>query len=621
MGYKRCVLAIFLSFLLCMPAAFGTKLWELQELTFKASRDYENAYTEVQMWVDLVGPGGSKRINGFWDGGRIFKVRVAATAPGTWHWQSGSNQPSDKGLKGKTGSFEAVMWTEAEKAENPNRRGIIRPTKNGHALEYADGTPFFLSGDTWWAATTWRLPFKGKKPAADYEPGPGIGFEELVSVLKRRGYNSMNMIACYPNWALDEHANGYSDKNEVKVRQAWQKWGCFTDKGQLKCKDMHDELGNRPFALLKDGEGVADFDRINPGYFQSLDRKMRYLSEQGFAPMLEPIRRDTAPSWAAYFDFNTTYARYLTYLVARYGAHNMVFSGIHLDAIPQDASLTAKEFNNALIYFVKTHGPLPYGQPFTTLISWTTQRQFGHGEQCPWLTMHSAGNRNARNHGITPELEAMFKLETPYPIINLEPYYTGWEVRGNSPAGERPPVNSERDNYFARASMYSCVLSGALSGHVHGTAGYDCTTTGEPAGERPYIWEALNYDSGKYMRHLRTFVLSEGKRFQKLMLATDDLAPRKASDSKDTGLDGWSYMMRTPEKDMALLYFEHKAPRGVLNGMIPDATYKLQWFAPRDGEWDAPVRVKADQVGKLAMPPFPKKKDQTFIDWAAKLTL
>ena len=51
-----------------------------------------------------------------------------------------------------------------------------------------------------------------------------------------------------------------------------------------------------------------------------------------------------------YFDFNASYARFVQYLVARYGAYNLIFSGIHLDWIPKDFSLTADEFNEALTY-------------------------------------------------------------------------------------------------------------------------------------------------------------------------------------------------------------------------------------------------------------------------------
>ncbi len=103
------------------------------------------------------------------------------------------------------------------------------------------------------------------------------------------------------------------------------------------------------------------------------------------------------------------------------------------------------------------------------------------------------------------------------------------------------------------------VLSGGLSGHVHGTAAYDITTTGEPAGMRPHFWDALKYESGLYMQHLNTLILSEGEHYQSLRIASQDIIPQKAQGSPEKGLDGWSYMMRTPEKDFALLYFENQS--------------------------------------------------------------
>jgi len=84
-------------------AAGPVHLWEKQELTFTAVRTAANPYTETSVWVDLTGPNFKKRVYGFWDGERTFKVRVAATEPGVWKWQSGSNPP-DPGLAGKAGS-------------------------------------------------------------------------------------------------------------------------------------------------------------------------------------------------------------------------------------------------------------------------------------------------------------------------------------------------------------------------------------------------------------------------------------------------------------------------------------------------------------------------------------
>src|SRR5690242_11781253 len=139
-----------------IAACASVHVWEKQELTFRSAGAFKNPYTDATVWVDLKGPGFSKRIYGFWDGGHTFKVRLLATAPGTWTWTSGS-EPQDPGLAGKTGSFVASEWPDEEKRQNPLRRGFLRATPNHHALELADGTPFFVVGDTWYSAATNRF--------------------------------------------------------------------------------------------------------------------------------------------------------------------------------------------------------------------------------------------------------------------------------------------------------------------------------------------------------------------------------------------------------------------------------------------------------------------------------
>jgi len=609
-------------------AAFAHRLdrgevhvWECQEITLQAARDYANPYAEVVCWIDLEGPGFAKRVYGFWDGDRTFRVRFVATAPGEWRWKAASNQPDDAGLNGGTGALRAVAWTDAEKQENPNRRGFLRSGPEGHTLQYADGTPFLLLGDTWLAASTWRLPFRGVRAAADYTPGPGISFEEAVAWRKRQGFNSVSFIAAFPNWAADHRGATFKDAAGVYLRNAWEKFGHWapgaaitTDDGATTtAKDMHDEQGQRPFALLADRDGLADFDRLNPAYFRSLDRKLRHLADEGFAPFLEPVRRDHGPSWKAYFDFGVSYARFVQYLIARYGAYNAIISGIHLDWIPADYSLTEHEWNDALKLHLRTYGPPPFGQPVTALIDSSTYQRFGHGEACPWLTMHTVGN-NPRNHAIYASLEELFHLAPAYPAANLEPYYTGWNHAINRPGGETPPAGSARDCYFARAQMYGSVLSGGLAGHVHGTAAYDITSTGEPEGWRPFIWEALRYESGAQMRHLRDFVLGEGARYRELAPVPTALSPRAASGALADGLDGWSFLLRNPAADFALAYFETKAVPARIAGFAPAAKYSWTWFNPRTGEWLAPAELVADAAGALASPAFPDAED-----WAAKI--
>jgi hypothetical protein len=616
---------------LCAGAALNSgevHVWETQEIILESSRDYPNAYNDVDCWIELTGPGFKKRIYGFWDGGRTFRVRFVASTAGEWTWYTGSNQKDDAGLNAGAGRLRAVEWSEADKHHNANRRGFVRASANGHALQYADGTPFFLVGDTWLAGSTWRLPWKGVQPVADYIPGPGISFEEAVAYRKNQGYNSVSFIAAFPNWEADHRGATFANQDGVYLRNAWEKFGHWAARGKITtadgaittAKDMADEDGQRPFEIFSepDREGLANFDRINPAYFRSLDRKMRHLSDEGFVPFIETVRRDHGPSWKAYFDFNRSYGRFVQYLIARYGAYNLVFSGIHLDWIPKDYSLTGDEFNAALTQHWKTYGPLPFGQPYTTLIDSSTYKVFGHGDKAPWLTMHTVGNK-PRNHAIYASIEEIFRLTPAYPAANLEPYYTGWNHAINRPGGETPVADSDRDNYLARAMMYGSVLSGALAGHVHGTAAYDVTSTGEPAGWRPHIWTALRYKSGAQMKHLRDFVLSSGPRYQQLLLANDDLNPRMDPKSLADGLDGWSFMMRTANADLALLYFELNAPRSELNGFAANKGYRWAWFNPRSGEWTHELTVTSNENGALKTPEFPRDSD-AIQDWAAKIT-
>src|SRR5215467_828189 len=103
-----------------LAAAPPVHVWEKQEVTLTSAQTWANPYTDVTVWVDLEGPNFRKRIYGFWDGERTFRVRFLASAPGDWKWESGSH-PADPGLSGQQGKFKAVAWSEDEKNENPLR--------------------------------------------------------------------------------------------------------------------------------------------------------------------------------------------------------------------------------------------------------------------------------------------------------------------------------------------------------------------------------------------------------------------------------------------------------------------------------------------------------------------
>lgn len=596
-------------------------VWETVEIELHAEGNYANPYVELECWVRLRGPGFDKRVYGFWDGGNVYRVRMVAIAPGTWTWESDSN-PEDTGLRNNSGTFEAIEWIETEKTYNPNRRGFLRNSANGHGLVYADGTPFFLVGDTWWAAGTWRYPFKGTSPSPDYVPGPGIGFEEAVQFRKRQGYNSVSLISCFPNWNADAYpptlrdTREYSEYGGTPIRQAWEKNGTGT------AKDMHDEAGNRPFGFpgRTDSyrDACADYDRLNPVYFQSLDRKIRYLSDEGFVPFLETVRRDHGPTWKTYYDWDVSFPRFVQYIAARYGSYNMIFSGVHADMIQKDTCLQREDWNRILRIWLERYGPLPFGQPTTILTPCCSDDDFGHGDTAPWLTMHGVGNA-VRTHQMHPWVTRIFNLPNPFPCINQEPYYPGWTNSNHIPGLQPSEPGSDLQNYYARAMMYGSVLSGALTGHVFGTGAYGGDTTGEPEGNYPHIWEALKYASGEQMGLLRSFITSESTRYQELVPSRDALTPNEGPGAGPDNLDGWAYLARTDDRSLALLYFEAQCTLPSVTGMAPDKTYAARWFDPRTGEWGEETRCSADSNGSLTLPPFPGGYKVNKKDWALRL--
>jgi hypothetical protein len=302
----------------------------------------------------------------------------------------------------------------------------------------------------------------------------------------------------------------------------------------------------------------------------------------------------------------------------------MLFSVAHQDA--DTHNITA-----ALNTWYERYGGLPFGQPTTALAAKSTLLLYGHGDDSPWLTLHGIGNHNPRLNLAILYMEKIWQQSPPYPAITQEPYYPGARNKWNLGEIETPPTDSERDQYFARLHAYGGVLSGGLGGHIYGTNAWD----GDVASKEPrpeqfgegneYIYEALLFKSAAQMPFLRSFVLSEGERFQELELAVDDLEPRAfTADATGRSMSGLAFMMRTPDRSLAMLYFEESCGLPVLRNMAPDAEYRLNWFNPGTGEWlaDAPS-ARSDANGNLKLAAFPGGGSKTGRneDWALKLTL
>ncbi len=78
-------------------------------------------------------------------------------------------------------------------------------------------------------------------------------------------------------------------------------------------------------------------------------------------------------------------------------------------------------------------------------------------------------------------------------------------------------------------------------------------------------------------------------------------------------------MMRTAEKDFALLYFENRSVAPTLKGFVPGKTYKLMWFDPINGEWHKAISIAANGEGTMNLQKFPRDEQIASRDWAAKI--
>jgi hypothetical protein len=579
--------------------AAAVHVWEKQEITFTSQGQFENAYRDLDVWVDLKGPGFAKRVYGFWDGGSTFRVRVLATAPGEWTWVSGASAP-DAGLNGKRGSFTAVAWTEAEIAENICRRGFLRATTNQHALEHADGTPFFLVGDTWWAIPTLHFPWA--KDNTPHPIGPQATFQDYIRFRKAQGYNSVTILAAFPNWSNDGKPARIvlNDSERTSLRSAWPFPGANT------AKDMHNE-GGRPFLFPGKVPGYEDIypdvDRINPEYFKYLDRKVDYLNTQGFIPFLEVARRDASMPWRKYYKWPESYTKFIQYVFARYQANNMILSPIHVDS--QSDTIRGRDFNPTIQMMLKRYGPPPFDTLLSANCSVSTLLTFSNDPDGQWVTLHQTGN--SREHEFYWNQTENFLSKPTRPSIAGEPYYAGWRYGGEeTPTTAKP--GSERDNRFCRSAMYGNFLSGALGGHIYGAEGIWQAATEDAAPIK--MWEAFQWESGAQMTHFRGFVWSLGKKFQDLIPATDYILPN--SDHVSQGYENWAYCARTEAKDLLVAYLEKGVRKAFIRSAPPLWTYSLRWFNPRTGEWTDAGNVRANVSGRVDLPAAPSDDDWAF---------
>jgi hypothetical protein len=480
------------------------------ELTFTGQRDYPDPSREVALTVTFSGPDGrQQRWPAFWDGQRSWRVRFSPPDAGRWHYRTTCSPESDRGLQAQRGEFSVAPY----RGNLPLlRHGPIRLAADHHSLAHADGTPFF-----WLADTAWNGVLKAQP--ADWD--------HYLATRKAQGFSAIQAVITH--------------------------WRSFPA----------DAVGEVAFS-------GTETIRLNPAFYQRLDRKIAAIAAQGLVPAPVLIWACT-PHDPGYYLAAADCTWLARYEVARYAAFRPIWILGGDGEYRGQAAEKWKQVGRAVFadwpdQVVTMH---PRG------INWPGE-DLRHE---PWLTFHSYQSGHGDNDDHLRWLQtgppaSNWPIAPVKPVINLEPNY------------EHHLSYHTRQQFKAfhvrRACYWSLLVSppaGVTYGH-HGIWPW-MEEAGLPAdhpqtGAAPTWREALHAAGAEHMRHLRTF-------FNEFAWWT--LRPAQALLASQPGqADPNRFIVAAcgDQGDPAVVY----SPGGAAI-QLTRPLRQVRWFDPRSGAWFA----------------------------------
>ncbi len=531
--------AILIALGACLMTAADIATWRIVEIPFTAATPHADPYGGVELTVTFSGPDGRSIARpAFWDGGTAWKVRFAPPATGVWRWRSACSDPGDGGLHGRSGEFACVAYTGA----NPLfRHGFLRVSDDRRRFVHADGTPFFWLGDTHWQMPDReRVETCNHPEHADGTCPHGGQFQHLLADRIARGFT---VYQTYPH-ASSAH---------------W--W-------------------SQPFR------------RIDPARFRAVfDVQMDGIAEAGL----------TIALGCGHFNDSTRIpqadlCRFARYLVARYGAHPVVWITCQEMNAPVD--LGGKESNRPAVWravaeqIARDDG---YRHPHAAH-QWVYDVDVAPLAQEPWHTWFALQGGH-RNSGLTPQARyrGYYEHRPTRPMLETEAMYELVDCGG---------VNSTDD---VRRSAWKAMLCGS-PGYTYGGAGIwflkwdaddpGCAQYNHAIGS----WHAgMALPGAEQMTVLRRFFTG---------LDWTALVPCWRDPAWSAWNDPERNVVATIANRMFLAYCHGDDATGELRGLDRQAEYCAEWFDPREGSvqvvserfraatgtWAVPARPPGDRV-------------------------
>lgn len=571
MSFKsiRTGILIMLTLLVGTAAFAASPQWEPVVLDFTASSSINWYNFPLQVTFTHADSGTRIILDGYWDGGRSWKVRFAPTLSGTWSWRSSS---SNSGLNNKSGSISVTPPTAAERNSNANLRGHLNISSDQRRLEYADGTPFFWIGDTNWHINDDRC---------------GVSNGNFYTYVDNRKAKQFNVIQIQYFSRLHYNEGGYP---------------------------VPDNTGEKP--------GNGDWHPINPNYFQSVDKRMDYLFDQGFVVAGHP-------RWISNDMITLTWAqRIMQYLMARYGAYNTIWSltGEYQLSRKHSNSLDSPTQWNQLGNFVQSINPYqhpttihPTGGGPSYISGWEFEDYSSSGEfhNSDWLDINWI-QTYAWIEDVAESIYSDYNKTPVKPVIMAEPAYEFYP----SSSWDQQNYN-QIDGMLSRLQAWSAILNGA-AGHTYGAWGvwqfYDPSHP-QPGydGKNAAPWSTLlDAEGASDMQHLKTFF--EGSDLDWTTLAprrnrlrVNGKAPSWPSRTNFTpphcaAKDGETYVVYVPSGNSG---------KTIAITQLNEKTYQAGWYNPRTGKFST-IDNGPTGVNQWNLPARPNNQDWVLLLTAEK---
>jgi hypothetical protein len=485
--------------------------WRVLEIALAGEKTYPNPYADVTVTATFSGPGGRTIVReAFWCGGNRWKVRFAPVAVGGWQWRTACSDAADGGLHGRSGTLECAAYTGPLPLY---RRGFLRVGDNRRHFCHADGTPFFWLGDTHWQMPdTERVDLCNHPEHAGGACPYGGQFQHVAADRAAKGFT---VYQTYPH---------------VENAHWW----------------------------------AARYTRIAPERFESVfDAQMNHLAERGFVIALGVGHFASSTRVPA-----EELRRWARYLVARYGAHPVVW------ITGQEINAPEERGQNRFAVWLGTAEEIAlrdgYGHPHSghQWVLDVATRPLGGEAWHDWFALQG-GHRNS---GLTPQerYAGYYRFTPTKPIVETEAMY---ERISCGPGG----VADETD---VRRSAWKALLCGC-AGYTYGAGGvwalkWDAADT---------RWKSYNHPIGSWHEGM---ALPGSTQLQTLKRFFDgqpwtELEPRFGDASWAVWEDPERSVLATVGDALYLAYFYGETSKGTLKRFAPGKTYEARWTDPRTG--------------------------------------